>query len=92
MDIDFEPFFKQYEALVRVAGDAFERVQSDYPECVKCKIGCSDCCHALFDITLIEAIYINHHFKKQHDAAARAGIIEKANRVDRKIYKIKRFA
>ena len=92
MDIDFEPFFEQYEALVRVAEDAFERVQSDYPKCVKCKIGCSDCCHALFDITLIEAIYINHHFKKQLDAAARVGIIEKANRVDRKIYKIKRNA
>jgi Fe-S-cluster containining protein len=92
MDIDFSPFFKQYEALVRIAGDAFERVQSDYPECVKCKIGCSDCCNALFDITLIEAIYINHHFKIQFDAAIRAPLIEKANRIDRKIYKIKRKA
>ncbi len=92
MDMDFGPFFKQYEALVRVAEDSFKRVQSDYPECIKCKIGCSDCCHALFDITLIEAIYINHHFKKQLDAAVRAGIIEKANSVDRKIYKIKRNA
>jgi len=25
----------------------------------KCTAGCADCCHAVFDLTLIEALYIN---------------------------------
>ena len=60
--MNFEPFFKQYEALVEQVESAFENVKSQYPDCVQCKVGCSDCCHALFDLTLIEALYIKHQF------------------------------
>ena len=92
MKIDFDPFFKQYEELVRAADDVFQRVSKEYPECVKCKIKCSDCCHALFDLTLIEAIYINHKFKEKIKDNAKEVIITRANDIDREIYKIKRQA
>ena len=92
MDFDFSPIFKKYEVLVKATEDVFARVKSDFPECVKCETGCSDCCHALFDLTLIEALYINHQFNKEIDEAKKAELIEKANRADRKIYKIKRNA
>ena len=62
MKIDFTPFFRKYERLVAMADDAFERVRKEYPSCVKCKIACDDCCYALFDLSLIEAIYVNYHF------------------------------
>ncbi len=91
-DLDFTTFFKQYEALVRTVEQAFERVKVDFPQEVTCQRGCSDCCHALFDLTVIEALYINHHFNRVFDGPARERLLEKANRADRKIYKIKKSA
>lgn len=94
MDLDLTPFFEQYEELLRAADAIFAKVEKEYPECVKCREGCADCCHALFDLTLIEALYINHHFRKIHDDRpnAKAVLVEKANKADRQVYKIKRQA
>ncbi|MFP4531350.1 MAG: YkgJ family cysteine cluster protein [Desulfobacterales bacterium] len=92
MNIDFTPFFKRYEALVEKADKAFAQVKAQFPEEVKCTPGCADCCYALFDLTLIEALYINYHFKREYTGAAREALLEKANAADRKIYKIKKSA
>ena len=92
MNVDFTPFFKKYEELLIAVDSVFEGVQKQYSDCVKCKIGCSDCCYALFDLTLIEALYINHHFKQKFNGQEREHLLEKANETDRNIYKIKRQA
>ncbi|MGD8257077.1 MAG: YkgJ family cysteine cluster protein [Desulfobacterales bacterium] len=92
MNIDFTPYFKKYEALVATADEAFERVKKAHADCVKCEEQCSDCCHALFDLTLIETLYLNHRFKKKFEGSKRAALLEKANRADRRAYKIKRDA
>ena len=92
MKIDFTPFFKRYEALVEKADKAFNQVKAQFPEEVKCSPGCADCCYALFDLTLIEALYINYHFKHQFTGADREALLEKANAADRKTYKIKKDA
>ena len=92
MNIDFSPYFKKYEALVATADEAFERVKKAHADCVKCEEQCSDCCHALFDLTLIETLYLNHRFKKKFEGSKRAALLEKANRADRRAYKIKRDA
>lgn len=64
----------------------------DQPECVKCKTHCSDCCNALFDLSLIEAMYINHHFRKRFQNKEIEALLERANRADRQVYKIKKKA
>lgn len=92
MEIDFTPFFKKYEELSARADAVFERVKKEHSDCVKCKLKCSDCCHALFDLTLIEAIYINYHFNKNFEGKDRDNLIEKSNKADRKVYQIKRKA
>jgi len=92
MKIDFKPYFEKYEAVVAMADEVFERVQKEFPECVTCKIKCDDCCYALFDLTLIEAIYLNHQFNKIIKGKERERLIERSNRADRKIHKIKRKA
>jgi len=92
MDFDFSPYFKKYEELVAVAEDAFNRVKGDHPDCVKCELGCADCCHALFDLTLIEALYVNHKFKAAFEGAQRETMLERANRSDRQTYQIKKRA
>ena len=92
MSVNLKPYFKKYEALVSQADTAFERVKNAYADCVKCEEKCSDCCYALFDLTLIEALYIHHKFIENYKGSTKAALLEKANRADRRIYKIKRKA
>jgi len=92
MKMDFTPYFEKYKALSEQADKLFVRVKDEFPECITCEIKCADCCHALFDLTLIEAIYINHQFNKKFTGEKREKLIDKSNRADRKTYMIKRKA
>jgi Fe-S-cluster containining protein len=92
MDFDFTPYFKRYEALLDLADGLFEQVLQQHPECVNCKIGCSDCCHALFDLTLIEALYLNHKFNERFSGPEKEELFEAANVADRQAARIKRDA
>jgi Fe-S-cluster containining protein len=92
MSIDLKPYFNKYEALVAQADSAFDRVKDSYADCVKCEEKCADCCFALFDLTLIEALYIHHKFNEKYKSSEKAELLEKSNRADRQIYKIKRKA
>jgi Fe-S-cluster containining protein len=92
MKIDFTPYFEKYKTLITQADELFARVQKDHPECVTCKIKCADCCHALFDLTLIEAVYINHQVNKIIKGKEKIKLIEKANRADRKTHMVKKQA
>jgi Fe-S-cluster containining protein len=88
----FKPFFEQYEALSASVEKAFETVKNQYSECVKCKPLCSDCCYALFDLTLVESLYINERFRNKFSEQNIELLIEKCNRIDRTIYKLKKNA
>ena len=85
MEINYTRYFKKYQELIKTADHVFARVRNDYPDCVKCKIECSDCCYAMFDLTLIEAIYISHQFDKKFSGLEKEKILQKANFIDRKI-------
>jgi Fe-S-cluster containining protein len=92
MDFDFRPYFEKYQKLVKQVDEVFVSIREQYPEEVRCQIGCADCCNALFDLSLIEAIYINHRFQAAHQDLKRDRLLEKANRADRDTYRIKRSA
>lgn len=92
MGIDFEPYFKEYEALLALADKTFEKVRQAYPDLVKCRRECADCCYALFDLPLIEALYLNHHFNRSFEGRTKEDFLEKVNQIDRQIYKIKKKA
>ena len=92
MITELEPIFKKYEAFAKQLDGVFESVRRKYPDCVKCELKCSDCCHALFDLSLIEALYINRHFLEAVGEKRKVEILNDANRVDRKIYQLKRKA
>jgi Fe-S-cluster containining protein len=89
MSLDLYPFFERYEALVEQVDGLFERIAGEHHSCVKCTLGCSDCCHALFDLSLIEAIYLNHKFMGL-TAEDRQPVLEAADAADRTAYRIKR--
>ena len=92
MSVDLTSYFEKYEALVAQADGAFDRVKNAHADCVKCEAKCADCCFALFDLTLIEALYIHHKFNEKYQGSEKAELLEKSNRADRRIYKIKRKA
>lgn len=92
MDFDFTPYFNSYEKIRAAAEAAFENIKRAHPDAVKCKLRCDDCCHAVFDLSFIEALYISYHFNRQVDESDRLRIIEKANQADRRVYKLKREA
>ena len=92
MDLDLKPYFKKYEALVATADAVFDRVKKSHADCVNCGERCADCCFALFDLTLIEALYIHYKFREKFEGSAKMELVEKANRADRQVYKIKRKA
>lgn len=90
MVLDFTPFFKRYEALRDGVDRIFGQVQAQYGDLVHCGRGCSDCCYALFDLSLVEAIYLNQHFNEQYAGMERSRILERADEADRAVYRLKR--
>lgn len=90
--MDLKPYFEKYMQLVQQVDAAFEKVKQEYPECVTCKEGCSDCCHALFDLTLVEALYINQRFDEMMSGPAREALLARADEADRAVHRLKRQA
>ena len=90
--MDFSNAFSRYEALVDQVSQVFTKVSSEFSEEVKCKAGCDDCCHALFDLTFVEALYIKEKFDELYNGKARHEITERASTVDRGLAKMKKEA
>jgi len=83
--------FTKYEQLVHEVDSVFERVNKAYPECVKCHAGCSDCCNALFDLSLVEAMYLNMQFRRRYGyGPERSAILSSAAKTDRDLTVLKR--
>lgn len=88
---DLSPIFSRYEELAAEADALFARVREVHPECVTCATGCSDCCHAMFDLSLVEAMYLNKVFAETIPyGRERSDILERAVELDRKAVRIKR--
>lgn len=88
---DLGAIFARYETLRAEADALFSHVSSRYADCVSCHPGCSDCCHALFDLSLVEAMYLNAAFQKAFPhGLERSKILERASVSDRKLARTKR--
>lgn len=69
-----------YGELLREVDSWFSRCLEQYPQYITCTSGCSACCRGLFDITLLDALYLHRGFqtlaadvqeKLQHSAEQR---------------------
>ena len=90
--MDFTNAFARYEVLVDQVGQVFNKVSTEFADEVKCKATCSDCCHALFDLTFVEALYIKSKFDEHFSGKIRFEITEAANKKDRALGKMKKEA
>ncbi|MCK5836003.1 MAG: YkgJ family cysteine cluster protein [Desulfobacula sp.] len=92
MALELKEHFVKYEALVQIVDAVFERVKKEYPKEVFCREKCSDCCYAIFDLTLIEALYLKDKFLKSFSGKEKNDLIEIAAKTDRVLTKMKRDA
>jgi len=73
--MSFTHLFQRYELLVAKADQAFLKMKKDYGAFIKCKLHCSDCCHAVFGLFLIEAAYLQQHFNQLPRKETRAALL-----------------
>ncbi|WP_051261390.1 YkgJ family cysteine cluster protein [Desulfovibrio inopinatus] len=93
MALDFSKYFEAYEKLCSEVDAVFGRVKEQCGDGVTCTVKCSDCCHAVFDITLVEAVYLNYHLRSSIGSGeALSQLEELANRADRELFRLKRQA
>lgn len=90
--MDLDKHFVKYEAVVNMVDQVFDRVKKEYSKEVFCREKCSDCCYAIFDLTLIEALYLNHKFNEKFSGTEKADLIAIADKTDRALAKMKREA
>lgn len=92
MTLELKEHFVKYEALVQIVDSVFDRVKNEFPKEVFCREKCSDCCYAIFDLTLIEALYIKDQFAKKFSGSQKNQLLEIADKTDRALTKMKRQA
>lgn len=66
---------QDYEFLADKADAAFLKMQTAHGACIKCEPFCSDCCHAVFGLFLIEAAYLKQHFDQLDGEQVRAALL-----------------
>lgn len=79
--------FEQYRFLVSKADSAFRMVERDYGACVKCRIGCSDCCHAIFGVFMIEAVHLKQGLDQLGNAEREAALL-RADEADHELKEV----
>ncbi len=92
---DLSHIFARYEALVAETDALFTHIKTNFSDCVTCEQGCSDCCHAVFDLSLVEAMYLNQTFlekvpygKERSDTLMRAADLDRiTTRIKKDFYK-----
>ncbi len=52
------------EALFAEIETAFKETKRKFPKEVRCRLGCDDCCYALFDLSLAEAALLQREFRR----------------------------
>ena len=59
--------------------DWFRRSLEQHPDLIACRNGCSECCRGLFDITLLDALYLKRGFDMLPEPL-KTGLVREASR------------
>ncbi len=87
--MDFSYLFEPYDTLISQADEAFNRMTRDFPECVRCELHCSDCCHAVFGLFPVEAVFLKHDFDRL-DATEKEVALQRSLEADREVKVLER--
>ncbi|WP_029896241.1 YkgJ family cysteine cluster protein [Desulfohalovibrio reitneri] len=92
MPIDFSDILQEYRELAAETDKLFEAVAKQCPDEVACEKGCSDCCHAIFDLSFVEAYFLNQAFLERYEGTERDAILMRADEAERRQHKLVRKA
>ena len=87
LPVNLTRLLKSYELLVDKADSAFQKMIKEHGPCIKCERHCSDCCHAVFGLFLIEAAYLKQHFDRLESKAVREALL-RCNDTERAIKRL----
>ena len=82
--------FRNYELLVDKADAAFHRMEKEHAACIKCERRCSDCCHAVFGLFLIEAAYLKQQFDQLGKEEIKAALL-RCNKTERDLRRLEKM-
>lgn len=82
--------FRNYELLVDKADAAFHRMEKEHAVCIKCERRCSDCCHAVFGLFLIEAAYLKQQFDQLGKEEIKAALL-RCNKTERDLRRLEKM-
>ena len=87
---ELDAIFEEYRQLALQADQLFSRVREQFPSEVACTSGCSSCCHAAFDLSLVEAMALNRAFNHEFSfGIRRSAVLQAASDVDRQLTRLK---
>jgi Fe-S-cluster containining protein len=73
---------EKYGELLRKVDDWFAGCAGKHPSSITCRNGCSECCRALFDITLLDAFYLKSGFDRLDPVIKDAILVKARERLD----------
>jgi Fe-S-cluster containining protein len=83
------PLLRSYELMVDQADEAFRKVKEEHGPSMACELHCSECCHAVFGLFLIEAVNIKRQFD-QLDVQKKKEVLLRCNETERGIKKLEK--
>jgi Fe-S-cluster containining protein len=72
---------RRYLEFVERADRLFDSVAKAHPELMACRPGCDDCCSVYFELSLLEAFYLNGMFQTKLEPRARDRVLQRADAV-----------
>ncbi|MGD9581428.1 MAG: YkgJ family cysteine cluster protein [Vampirovibrionia bacterium] len=57
---------ENYKELLNKVDELTESLKQEYSDDINCKEGCCSCCNNIFNISIIEGVYLQEEFKKLH--------------------------
>ena len=87
--MDFTYLFQPYEHLVTKTDQSFQSIEKEHSTCIKCKRHCSDCCHAVFGLFLIEAVFLKHDFDKLEHEVKKAALL-RSDKADKSLEELEK--
>lgn len=79
-----EELFREYEQLVAGADAAFQKMEREHGDRIRCARHCVECCHALFGLFLIESVYLKQLFDEL-EPNEKAAVLARADKADKKL-------
>jgi Fe-S-cluster containining protein len=70
---------RRYLEFVQRADRLFDSVAEAHPQLMACRPGCDDCCSVYFELSLLEAFYLNGMFQTKVDPKARKRVLQRAD-------------